>query len=294
MAKGDPIAEEVVYRFVPEVTTRMADLTAGQAHIITEVPHDQIATVAGQGNTGIEHAVVGSHWIRIATDVAPFDLPEVRQALNHAIDAEAIAQALVSPESHRLSSLFPDDRSLAFNPDLVPYTYDPDRARTLLDSVGVDSIDVEMEITSAARVDVAEAIAAQLGEVGINVSIVVSEYGACNANWVEPSAPALRLVTWGPLYEPQTLLGLVFHGSGYLSRYHNDEVDTLIDAGAAETDLEARRSIYAELTQVMYDDVPAVYLWNLAAGYGVAPLAAAWSSRGDEYVLPLHLGASSV
>src|SRR5690606_37009448 len=120
MTKGEAIAEQVTYRFVPETTTRVADLAAGQAHIVTEIPHDQMETITAQGNTALEDAVVSSQWIRIATDVAPFDQPEVRQALNHAIDAESIAQALVSPESHRLASLFPDERSIAFNATLAP------------------------------------------------------------------------------------------------------------------------------------------------------------------------------
>lgn len=288
MAKGDPIAEQVTYRFVTESTTRVADLAAGQAHIITEIPHDQMETIAAQGNTGLEDAVVSSQWIRIATDVSPFDQPEVRQALNYAVDAESIAQALASPESHRIASLFPDERSIAFNPELVPYAYDPEIARALLDEAGLDRVPVELEVTTAARMDIAEAIAAQLGEVGFDVSIVANDYTVFNANWANLEAPALRLVSWGPLYDPQTLLSLAFHGSGWLTRYHNADLDALIDAGAIETDPDLRKAIYADLTQLMFDDAPAVYLWNLAAGYGIAPAASAWQPRGDEYVLPLN------
>ena len=42
----------------------------------------------------------------------------------------------------------------------------------------------------------------------------------------------LRLVTWSPLYEPHSLLSLVFASDGALSRYSNDDVDALIDAVA--------------------------------------------------------------
>jgi hypothetical protein len=41
----------------------------------------------------------------------------------------------------------------------------------------------------------------------------------------------------------------------------------------------------------MFDDAPAVYLWNLTSGYGVAEEAAAWKPRGDEYVIPTVVGA---
>jgi peptide/nickel transport system substrate-binding protein len=225
--------------------------------------------------------------------VPPFDRVEVRQALNHAIDVKSIAEALVSPEARRLASIVPDERSIAFNPDLVPYEYDPERARELLAAAEVDEVEFDLEITSGSRVDVAEAIAAQLGEVGFRASIKVSEYAEFNANWANPDAPALRMVTWSPLYDPHTLLSLVFDSEGYLTRYANDEVDVLIDEASVETDPEARASVFRDMMSVMRDDAPVVFLWNLTAGYGVAEVAAEWEPRGDEYVLPLGAGEPS-
>jgi peptide/nickel transport system substrate-binding protein len=175
---------------------------------------------------------------------------------------------------------------MAFNPDLQPYAYDPERARQLLADVSIEETTVELEITSAARVDVAEAIAAQLGEVGFNVSIKVTEYTDFNATWTEPTAPALRLVTWSPLYDPHTLLSLVFAGNGFLSRYKNPDADELINVAAVEPDPETRAQLYRDLTALMYDDAPAVYLWNLTSAYGVAEVASEWTPRGDEYVIP--------
>lgn len=289
--KGEPMAEQVVFRFVPEVATRIADLSTGAAELITEIPSSQLGAVSESGAMAVETAVVGSSFIRIATETAPFDDVRVRQALNHAIDAQAIGEALVSPEASRLSSLFPDERSMAFNPGLEPYAYDPDRARQLLDEAELgEGFRTELEITSGARVDVAEAIAAQLAEVGITVSITISEYADFNATWSDSAAHALRLVTWSPLYDPHTLLSLVFASEGFLSRYANPEVDALIERAASEVDVETRASLYRDLSALMYEDVPAIYLWNLTAGYGVANEASAWQPRGDEYVIPTIAG----
>jgi len=285
--KGQALAETVRFRFVPESTTRVADLATGTSHLITEIPSSQLAAVTDGGATAVEAPVVGSAFIRIATDVAPFDDPSVRQALNHAIDVGTIGEALVSPEARRLASLFPDERSMAFNPDLEPYAYDPELARQLLTEAGYEGgFETELEMTSGARVDAAEAIAAQLAEVGISVTITVAEYTDFNATWKDDAAPALRMATWSPLYDPHTLLSLVFASEGFLSRYANPEVDALIESAASEVDQDARVSLYRELATLMYEDVPAVYLWNLTAGYGVAEEASAWQPRGDEYVIP--------
>ena len=290
-AKGQPIAERVTYRFVPEPATRIADLASGSAGIITEIPHDQMQAITDAGATPVEASVVGSHFIRVASDIEPFNLPEVRQALNLAIDAESIAQALVSPEAHRLASLFPDPRALGFDAALTPFPYDPDRARELLSSVGMESISTVLEVTTGARLDIAEAIVAQLADVGMQNSVTVSDYATFNGAWSSPDAPPLRLVTWAPLFDPQSLLALVFASTGFLSRFDSPEVDELIAIGAAETDPAQRQATYQELARVMQESAPAVFLWNLTSGYGVASDIQSWTPRGDDYVLPLSPGS---
>jgi peptide/nickel transport system substrate-binding protein len=290
--KGWPIAEQVVYRFVPESATRLADLATGAAHIITEIPHDQLDAISSAGATAVEVSIVGTHFIRIAADVEPLRSPEARQALNHAIDVETIAQALVSTKSHRLASLYPDERALGFDESLTPFAYDPALAQELLAQAEVGALDLILEVTTGARLDIAEAIAAQLADVGISVTVQVSDYGTFNATWSEPTAPALRLVSWAPLYDPQSLLGLVFGSHGYLSRIDSPEIDALIAEGAGEPDPEARHQVYTELGRVMQEDPPAVFLWNLTSGYGVSPEITSWEPRGDDYVLPLSPGAA--
>lgn len=290
--KGSAMAERVTYRFVSEASTRVADLATGAAQIVTELPIDQLGAVVQANGEVVEPPIVGSAWIRIATDVAPFADPRVRRALNHAVDVQAVADALVSTRSRRLASLFPDARSIAFDEALSPYAYDPDRARSLLAEAGLaEGFETELELTAGGRADVAEAITAQLGEVGVRVRIVASEYADFNQTWADPSRPPLRLATWSPLYDPHTLLSLVFESSGFLSRYKNDDVDRLVAAAAIEVNGEARAAFYRELSRVMYEDPPALFLWNLTSAYGVAQEASSWTPRGDEYVIATVNGA---
>lgn len=285
--KGVPIAETVTFRFVPESSTRIADLSSGAAQIVTQLPPDQLATVEASGQIAIDAPIVGSAWIRIATDVEPFNDVRVRRAFNHAIDASAIASSLVSGDAERLAMLYPDERALGFDPALQPYAYDPELARSLLGEAGVEAgISAQLEITSTSRADIVEAIAAQLGEIGIDVSIVTSDDATFNAGWGDATRPELRMSTWVPLYDPHTLLSLVFSSEGFLSRYNNPEVDALIQRGASQAEPRERDATYQELGRVMYDDAPAIFLWNLTSAYGIAPSVSAWQPRGDEYVIP--------
>jgi peptide/nickel transport system substrate-binding protein len=93
-------------------------------------------------------------------------------------------------------------------------------------------------------------------------------------------------VTWSPLYEPHSLLSLVFASDGALSRYSNARVDTLIAEAAVEPDAATRRATYETLNEVMHDDAPVIFLWNLTATYAVDGAGEAWVPAGNEQIVP--------
>lgn len=286
--KGAALAETVTFRIVPDPATRVADVVTGTSNIASAIPQDFRAEVDGQGATLLDDPLVGSAWIRIATDTPPFDDVRVRQALNHAVDTATIVSALLGPETQPLGSIFPDERAPGYLASVEPYAFDAARARDLLAEAGVEEgTSLQLEITQSARKDIAEAVAANLTEVGFEVEIVASDITTFNAGWADPERPVLRMVTWSPLYEPHTLLSLVFASEGYLSRYRGEEVDDLIAQAASEADPDVRGDLYEKLNKVMHDDAPVIFLWNLTATYAVSGPGETWAPRGNEQVLPL-------
>ena len=287
--KGTPIAQQVIYRFVPEVTTRVADIATGSAQIVDGLGLEHRAAVEDAGATAVESPVLGTSFLRLVNDVSPFDQPLVRQAINHAIDVESIGQALVSEQVHRLASIYPDERSIGFDSALSPFAYDPELARDLLAQAGVpDGFATTLQYTGGGRADVTEAIAANLAEVGIDLSIEVLDLATFNGSWrAEDSAP-LRFVSWRPVYDPHTLLSLMFLSTGPLSRFGDQAADDLITAGAVEADPDARQAIYQELGRYFQESPPAVFLWNLTSIYGVRDQGTLWTPRADEYILPMR------
>jgi len=284
--KGVPIADRVTYRFVPEAVTRVADLSTNAAQIIVSVPSDQRAAVTKAGAQSVVEPTLGTGFLRIATDTKPFDDPRVRQALNFALDVETIGKQLVAPESRRLASLFPDPRGVGFDPRLPVFPYDPDRARSLLAEAGVgNGFATTLQLVTTEQTAVVEAIAAQFGEVGIDVTIEQTELAAFNQGWPDVKGASLRYATWRPLYDPHSLLSLMFLSTGFLSRHKNPKADALILAAAAEADAAKRQAIYEELGRLFQEEPAAVYLWNVTSTYGVAPVAIEWQPRGDDYVI---------
>jgi len=288
--KGAPVAAAVTYRFVPEASTRVADLLGGGANLVRAVPVDQVASVRRGGATVTEQAISGSAWVRIPTDVAPFDDPRVRRALNHAVDVDTIVAALLGGTGRRLANFFPEG-GLGFDPDLAPIAYDPDLARALLAEAGhPDGFETRLAYASSERGDVVTAVAGFLNAVGVRTVLERVETATFNSQWTDPEAAPLRFATWRPLFDPYTLLNLIVSNQGFLSRHDNASVQTLIDAAATEADEETRSETYRTLGQVLRDEPAAIYLYSLTARYGVAAGAPAWTPRPDDYLIATKRG----
>ena len=285
-AKGEPIAENVTFRFVPDATTRVTDVISGTSQLVRSVPYDELETVAAAAEV-VEQAIAGCSFVRIPTDVAPFDNVTVRLALNHAVDVEAIVASLLGGNGVRLPNLFVPG-GLGYDEQLAPHVYDPELAKQLLSDAGYpDGFSTRLAYTIGDRADLAAAIAGQLAAAGIDVELEPVETATFNATWQDPEAAPLRLLTWRPLYDPFTLLSLVISNTGFLSRYDDPEAQALIEAGATETDPAARDGMYRELGRVLHDSPAGIYLWSLTSFYGLDRDAPPWTPRPDDWILPL-------
>ncbi|MFS8639316.1 MAG: ABC transporter substrate-binding protein [Symbiobacteriaceae bacterium] len=131
---GPAKLRRVVFRMMPEPVTRIAALKAGEVHIIQEVPPDQVEQL--QGDPGIQVKVTqGTRLYMIELNNQKLADPRVRQALNYAVDWDAILKELYRGHAHRVATaLLPS--GFGYNPDLKPYPYDPDKARELLRQAG--------------------------------------------------------------------------------------------------------------------------------------------------------------
>lgn len=285
-AKGQPIAQNVSFRFVIDGTTRVSDVVSGTSQLVRGVPFDELEVVS-EANEVIAQPIAGCAFIRIPTDVAPFDNPSVRLAMNHAVDVEAIIASLLGGNGQRLANFFVPG-GLGFDESLAPHAYDPELARQLLADAGhPEGFSTTLAYTPGDRVEPITAIAGQLAAVGIDVELIPVELATFNATWTDPESEPLRVLTWRPLDDPFTLLNLVVSNNGFLSRYDNPEAQELIEAGAIDPDPEARNATYRELGRVLHDAPAAIYLWNLTSFYGVAVDAPAWTPRPDDWILPL-------
>jgi peptide/nickel transport system substrate-binding protein len=267
---GPAPLERVIFRMIPETSTRVAALLAGEVHIIQSVPSHMVAQLVGKPEVVVKTtAGTQPKFMDLNVTRPPFDDVRVRQALNYAVDA----QTLLSKVAGGYGILLPGPlapANLYSDPLLLPYGHDPDKAMALLAEAGYAPGDISFVIDAyGAYVEIADAVAGQLQALGMDVSVRTWEYQVVKPLLLNCERQAF-LRDWGDsAFDPvgyveakwQTREEGTPAGRGNFACYSNPKVDELIEAGASEADLPQRRMIYNEMQRLIYEDAPAVFLY---------------------------------
>jgi peptide/nickel transport system substrate-binding protein len=283
--KGKPQVKTVILRPVTDPATRLADLRSGAADMIMDVPADQVGALKSAGFSIVEKDTVQQDYIYFdTTKDGPLKDKNVRQALNYAVDKDTILQTLLGgfgrPLAGPLSSL-----TLGYNADVKPYPYDVAKARSLLTAAGQGGgFSMDMDVTSSHPVAVAEAIVAQLGEVGINVKLNVLETAVYNDKWVKKQLSPLYYNRWNTFSDP-ALLDLLAGCKGFLSAYCSQDAQKFLDAGGGTLDQAKRETAYKQAVAALADDPYAIYLYQLKSLTGLSSKVSGWKAHSTSYVI---------
>ncbi|HID86105.1 MAG TPA: ABC transporter substrate-binding protein, partial [Anaerolineae bacterium] len=278
---GPAFLDRVIFKIIPEASTRVAALKAGEVDIIHMVPAHLIPTLAVDPNVRVKTCTgTRPHWMEMNVTKPPFDDVRVRQALNYAVNVDLIVEevlgglAIVLPGPLSPLNKFAD-------PTLKPYGYDPEKALALLEEAGWKDTDGDGVLDKDGKpfsfvIDVwpgtkeyAEAVAGQLREIGIDASVRVWDYAVLKPLLLAGERMAY-LGSWGDsAFDPvghmeakwRTGVPGTGKGRGNFSQYSNPRVDELIDAGEVEADVEKRREIYYEAQRIIYEEAPAIFLF---------------------------------
>ncbi|WP_134323609.1 ABC transporter substrate-binding protein [Cumulibacter soli] len=174
----DPDAQRVAtmtYYYMVEDQTRINALKSGEVDGARINP-DEMDVAADGGATPIVQPSSLFLYFMVSTAIEPFDNPEVRRAINMAIDREAISQGMYDGYCTPQIQPFPESSpgySEKLGDGLDEFPYDPEAAKQILEEEGItEPIDIA---TAAPNVTIytkfAEVIQDQLGEIGINIEI---------------------------------------------------------------------------------------------------------------------------
>jgi peptide/nickel transport system substrate-binding protein len=260
-----PNLARIIWRSIPDNSARFAELQAGTIHqadlaqtdlpLASEDPNLQIFPLPS----------LSTGYISFQQCTEPFDKLEVRQAIAHAVNWEALIPAFYG-EYGELAGSFQPPAILGHNPDIEPFAYDPDLARELLAEAGLpDGFTTDFWYIPVIRgyfpdsKAIAEAIAADLARVGITVNLVTEDWGAYLEDRNVGKFP-MWMLGWGSDNgDPDNYLGYHFsHAPGQPKEedcYDNPRVAELLLEGRTIADPEQREAVYMEAEQLIHDDV---------------------------------------
>ncbi|NIV28901.1 MAG: hypothetical protein GWN58_05130 [Anaerolineae bacterium] len=269
--KGKPMVDTVIFRPIPEAATRAAELEAGGVHIIQDVLPDQMDDLEEAGLVVVADEAFQLQYVFLIADdetLPTYDV-KVRQALNYAVDVDAIIENLLAGLGSRIASPI-GPGYLGYNPDVAPYPYDPQKAKDLLAEAGyAEGFETTLDVTTAGHTDVIDAVAGYLAEVGVTVEIQEYELGQFNQNWMDHAQSMLWGARWGNTPDPQSI-ELFASCNGWITRYCNEDVTMHLEAARDTLDQDERAEHYAAASALMNEDPLAIYLNTAAQIYGLS------------------------
>jgi peptide/nickel transport system substrate-binding protein len=264
----------VRFAVVPDTTTEALELRKGTGDLsINSLTPDTVLTLEREPFLAIERAP-GTEIQYLGFNLRDPILQDVRvrQAIAYALDRRPMIEYLWRGQAQPARSVLPP-QSWAYNGNVPPYDHDPEKARQLLDAAGYPPINgVRFHITmktstvESTRLMVA-VMQQQLREVGIALDIRSFESATFLADVVHGAFQLYGLRWVGGNQDPDIFY--VFHSSRFppnganRGHYSNAKVDALIDQARREIDSSVRKPIYAEVQQILAEELPYIDLWYL-------------------------------
>jgi len=271
--KGQPKIGKIDIRVLPEPNTQYVELLTGKLDWIWRVPPDQIKKLEASPKVNVLSApIMRIGYIHFNVNAGKGDFPtrkkEVRQAIMHAVNRQAIADAFVGGSSKVVHT--------ACNPaqfgciqDVTQYPYDPEKAKALLAKAGYkDGFEIELVVAATPRPQ-AEAVAADLAKVGIKVRVNEQQYSAAATKW-RAGESAMTFSNWGSYgMGDMALITSNFFAGGADDLVKDDDLKKWLTTGDSSSDAAVRKENYAKALKEIADNAYWMSMWNFNLNYAL-------------------------
>lgn len=293
--RGAPAIRRVVLRPIPDDSTRLAAVRAGDVDLAINIPSDHVDLVRRAGLNVVSRPGVQTLYLRFNARRPPLDDVRVRRALVHAVDADSLIENLYGGRARRVNAPYPPE--VFGSDDAPPPAYDPARARALLVEAGHgDGLQLTLEAPRGRypRDDqLPTAVAGQLAAVGVQVETRAMEWGAyLQRVQAGQGADMFLLAGTNRTFDPHFTMTRLYSTTSSFGRdyYGNAAIDAPIAEAAATLDPARRQALYQQVLATLRDDAPAIWLAQLDDVYAVRPRVQ-WAPRADSL---LWLGAARI
>jgi peptide/nickel transport system substrate-binding protein len=272
-----PSVKRLVLKSVPEPTTRAAMLKKGEVDIAylldtpaaQELKRDPTLKVAFSGAIGIHFLDFFDQW----DPKSPWHDRRVRLAANYAIDRRGVNEAENLGASRLTGGMVP--RKFEFALALEPYPYDPGKAKQLLAEAGYpNGFDAGDFYPYPPYFSLGEAVATNLGTIGIKTKIITMERAAFQKAWLTKKLHGLCVCIHAPYGNAATRMAQFVPIEGDFSRGADPDVETLFRQQARELDPKKREAMLHQVQKLLHERVRFGPIWEYIWPSGIGPRVA--------------------
>ncbi len=279
--------DSVVFRVIPEFSARLAALLSGEIDIMKDVPPQAVDTVNRSGRATVRSTVSSRiNYLALETlHPGPMQNVKVRQAITYAVDVDELIKTVMAGRATRICG-YVGRYDTAYNSGLKCTASDPRKAAQLLQEAGYDPGKLALTLdTPNGRYpldkEVSEAIAAQLGKLGMTVQVQVNEWRSHLDKVINRKVGDMFFLGWGPDLEPVGTIGQLFVGNLTYSGFGDPRIEEMIHKAEVIVDPSASNAAFRKVQEALQPMAPWVPLWQQHDLYGAANWIA-WQPRPDE------------
>jgi peptide/nickel transport system substrate-binding protein len=269
--KGLPKLSKVIFRVIPENSARMNALVNGEIDVMDGLNNSDEASVKNNDKLQvIERPSMNVGYLGFTVNRPPFDNKLVRQALNHAVDKQAIIDAFYGGQAIPAVNAMPPSIE-GYNEAVKDYPYDLEKAKALLKEAGyANGFEMDLWAMPVARpympegMKVAEVIQESFSKIGVKAKIQSVDWATYLDKAAKGDFDAFMLGWTGDNGDADnflyTLLDKDSIGSNNYSYYANDSLHDVLIKAQTESDQEKRNVLYNQAQEIIKDDAPWVPL----------------------------------
>lgn len=257
-----PTVRRIEWRPITEDDSRVSALEAGQIDIATHVPPHLAKILRDKGLQVVQ--MPSTRVIYIGINVQNIPDQRVRQALNYAVDKEAIVSRILEGAGRQMTAPI---ASVIFGyKEMKPYQYDRELARRLIREAGWEGKEVLLIAPQGRYLkdrEIAEAVRQYLEAAGLKVRLEFMEWAAYINRVTTKTDFDLYLLGWSTvtLDADYGLYSLFRSGASFnRMQYRNERVDDLLDRAREVTDAAQRQRLYEEAQSIIWNDAPWIFL----------------------------------
>jgi peptide/nickel transport system substrate-binding protein len=254
-----PYLDRIEMRYVPESNARVLGLINGDFDVISTVPFNQASSVEALPEVTLEvQPMYRLDYVYLNHAKPPIDDANIRLALNHAANRDAILQTVYFGYGEIPNSYMPKINYHC--EDVDDLAFDLEKARQLVKEAGYDGTPIELQIDTgnAPFRQIATILQQGWTAAGLNVQLAEYDVGTAWGHTETGDYQAYMSYITSDLNDQDELASLQADHTGsseaFFSRYQNDKVVDLLAQARATSDPAARQDLYCQIQQAVYHD----------------------------------------